>query len=364
MDAIFETCRAIVPNMNIVTKKSFYVNIAKFAIPVLILSRLELNSWLYMPFYLFLTSNANLDTTIINLVASKYSTQITKCECHDKQITRANLASPIYYIGHLAFINLLYYIPIVGPFIYLPLYATLYGFGIMEYFLVNVCTDHRYKYFDAIFIWSFLVGGTAHLLTWITCYLLFVQNSFFYTAILNFYTTQIIMNAIFKPQLNIIEYNIFHLSRSATSHIIKTSVFWLLEKLDGRQVTFNFLEYDYIFKYIIQRDVCKFIIHENQEQIEKMLTTALNLAQKTNVLGALNYFGEMFPGLLSEKNILAIKILKKPGTIEILLYLQKLFKQVVDDPAEVVLQDFIRSRSPSLEWDLDGEYVVLKHPIN
>lgn len=364
MDAIFETCRAIIPNMNMVTKKSFYVNIIKYAIPVLAISRISDYEWMFFPLYLFLTINASLDTTILNIVASKYSTQITKCECPEKQITRANLASPIYYIGHLLFINLLYYIPILGPFIYWPLYAILYGFGIMEYFLVNVCTVHRYKYFDAIFIWSFSVGLTVHVLTWITCYLLLVTNPFFYMAILNFYTTQIVMNAIFKPQLNIIEYNPFQLSRSATSHIIKTSVFWLLEKLDGRQVKFNLLDYDYIIKYFIQRDVTKFIIHENRDQIENILSTALNLSQKTNVLGALNYFGEMFPGLLSEKNILAIKILKKPGTIDVLLYLQKLFKDVVDDPAEVVLQDFIRSRSPSLEWDLDGEYVVLKHPIN
>jgi len=370
VEVIFETCRAIVPNMNIITNKSFYVNIVKYALPILICNRFLLDyEFLIIPFYIFLAANATLDTTILNLIASGHATQLElKCDCEEKQIIRANLASPFYYIGHLAFLQLLYYIPFVGPFIYWPLYFVLYGWNIMEYFLIKTCTFHRYKYFNAIFLWCFGIGITINFATWVTCHLFLIQNSFFYNAILNFYTTQVVMNAIFKPTLYIVQFNPFHISRSATSSIIKTMINWGLERLENNDTSLfwdKFKKIPYTFKDFAERDVCKFVIQENYKSIKNVLTQLLDLSQRKNVLKMVNYFGEMFPQLLSEKTTIAVKLLQRDDSIKFLQYLSKLLSENVSTDFQIteLTDQYMRSRSPSLEWDVEGEYVVLKHKI-
>ena len=111
LDSILETYRAAIPQANITTGKSFIVNIVKFGIPILLYERLPYNYYhwpLAYIIFLYMSVEPLLDTSILNIIASKKTLQIKGCDCSDKQIMRGNLSSPIYYIGNMLFLNLLY----------------------------------------------------------------------------------------------------------------------------------------------------------------------------------------------------------------------------------------------------------------
>ena len=287
LDAILETYRASVPVVTITTGKSFVVNILKYGLPILIYERLPYGyySWPFAYIIMFYMSlEPVLDTMILNSIAAKKSLQIKGCDCPEKQIIRGNISSPIYYLGHICFINLLYHIPFIGSIIYWILYPTIYGFGILEFCLANMCTRHRYKYFSEIMPFCFGIGACIHGIAMIISHLVMVDNPFLYMAILNVLTTQVIMNARYCPKVTRFVPNLFHLSRAMTSYLIKVGSEKIIEKIEKREIEMNIIaEIHNKIKCVLgsdfqdinaflNRDVCKYLITEhetkNQEHVE------------------------------------------------------------------------------------------------
>lgn len=386
LDAILETYRAAVPQANITTGKSFIVNIIKFGVPIILYERVPYNQYTW-PFaytlFLYMSIEPLLDNAILNLIASKKTLQIKGCDCGEKQIIRGALSSPIYYIGHILFLNLLYYIPYVGFFIYWILYPTLYGYGILEFFLAKMCTQHKYKYFGEIMPFCFGIGVCIQGLAMITCFILKINNPFFYMVILFLINTQVIMNGRFYPKTIRALPNPFHLSRAATSHLIKVGTGKIIEKLEMKEIEIStiiklFNQYKWILgddfkdiKSFCSRDVCKYLLLEHEPKIKNTLDTLIEISKQTNVMWFVDILGDLFPDyIISEKTRFVLKILQKEGMTEKLVEFRSLFQDVCYEGSATIFSDVQiieehfrgMSRSPSVEFSEDEEWMVLKYP--
>lgn len=386
LDAILETYRASVPVANITTGKSFIVNIIKYGIPIILYERLPYGYYHWPVAYLlflYMTIEPLLDTSILNLIASKKTLQIKGCECPEKQIIRGNLSSPIYYLGHIVFLNLLYCIPILGGPIYWILYPVLYGFGILEFFLAKMCTFHKYKYFTQIMPFCFGIGVCIHGLAMITCFVLRLNNPFFYIAILNIINTQVIMNGRFCPKSIKVLPNPFVLSRAATSQLIKYGSDKIIEKIEMKEIEVSeILIWLNSIKWILgddfkdiksfcSRDVCKYLILEHEPKIKSTLDTLIQVAQQTNVIWIVDLLGGIAPDyIISEKTRFVLKILQKEGMIDNLIEFRSMFEDVCNESSATIFADIDiienhfrgMSRSPSVEFSEDDEWMVLKYP--
>jgi len=384
-DAILETYRAAVPTVNKTTGKSFMANLIKYALPILIYERIALPYTRPAAYLLFtyLTIHATIDTSILNMIASKKTLQIKGCDCTEKQIIRASLASPFYYIGNILFLNLLYFIPYIGIVLYWILYPTLYGFAVLEFYLAGMCTRHRYKYFGAIMPYCFGIGLCIHGLTMIICHLLMINNPFFYIAVLNVIYTQVIMNGRFCPKETIELPTPFHLSRAATSYVISNAGKRIIDGLEKEEIQIPFiLEVWNKSKWImgkdfetldsfLSRDVCKYLILEHENKIKSTLDTLIEVSRQTNVIWFIDYFGDIIPDfIVSEKTSIALKILKREGMTDNLIYLRGLFNDIAYESTTTIfddvniIEDHFRamSRSPSVEFEEYDDFMVLKFP--
>jgi hypothetical protein len=387
-DAIKETYNAVIPTMNKITEKSFMTNIIKYALPILLYERLPYREYTQIPAYLlftYLTIFSTLDTSLLNVIAAKKAFQIKSCDCPEKQIIRASLSSPFYYLGNNLFVNLLYFIPFIGFPLYWILYITVFGFSILEFSLSGMCTKHRYKYFQECMPYCFGIGLTIHSLATFICYLLVIHNPFFYFAILNILYVQIIMNAKFYPKSSIFIPNPFQLSRAATSHVISTSSNLIIEKLEKQEIQVPFILHIWnkikfilgpdfkTLKSFLSRDVVKYLILEHDQKIKTALNTLIDVSRQTNVIWFVDMLGDILPNfLISEKTTIALKILKREGMTENLIYLRGIFHDIAYETTVKVFNgidirdDYLRamSRSPSLEWSEENEFMVLRFPKN
>lgn len=383
LNSILETYRAAVPVANETTSKSFIVSVVKYAFPILLYERLPYKYYTWPFAYFILTYMSiipTIDSAILNIVASKNSFLLKGCGCSEKQIMRGNISSIFYYIGHRIFICLLYYIPFVGFYIYWILYLILYGYGILEYFLSKMCTAHKYKFFSETIPFCFGIGLCVHGMTRIICYILNIENPFLYTAILQVINTQIIMNARYCPKHIMPLPNPFHLSRAATSYVIKIGSEKLIKGLEDDV----FVEYGYInilgsgfedLKSFLHRDICKYFLFEYEIKFKKSLKTLLEMSEKTNVIWVIEIMAGVMPeSVISEKVKIVLKILQKKGMVEKLRNLQSILNEIwyennitIFSDAEMVKSpsfDILRemSRSPSIEFSEDEDFIMLKFP--
>lgn len=386
LDAILETYRAAVPQANVTTGKSFIVNIIKFGVPIILYERLPYGYY-HWPFayllFLYMSIEPLLDTTILNMIASKKTLQIKGCDCPEKQIIRGQLSSPIYYLGHILFLNLLYCIPFIGHLIYWILYPTLYGFGIFEFFLAKMCTRHKYKYFGEVMPFCFGIGLCIHGLAMITCFTLKINNPFFYMAILNIINTQVIMNGRYCPKTIQALPNPFHLSRAATSYVIKVGSAKIIEKLEMQEIEMSeIIKFLDSIKWILgpdfkdlksfcERDVCKYLLLEHEPKIKSTLDILIEVSKQTNVMWFVDLLGDVVPDyVISEKTRIVLKILQKEGMTNKLIELRSMFEDVYHESSATIFSDMdiienhfrSMSRSPSVEFQENDEWMVLKYP--
>jgi hypothetical protein len=191
------------------------------------------------------------------------------------------------------------------------------------------------------------------------------------------------MNGRFCPKTIYPLPNPFHLSRAATSYVIKVSSAKIIEKLELKEIEMSeILRFLNEIKWVLgpdfkdlksfcERDVCKYLLTEHEPKIKKTLDTLIQVSQQTNVIWFVDSLGDLLPDyIISEKTKIVLKILQREGMTDKLIYLRSMFEDVCYESSATIFSDIdiienhIRgmSRSPSVEFSEDDEWMVLKYP--
>lgn len=368
MDIVPETIRAIIPNTS---KSTFYI--LKINIPGLItsafLNRMNIfDGILFIPLFINL-----LDSSLIN--AFTPAKQMTTCGCTQKHIKRGRIASGLYYIGNVLFVYLFSFIPVIGIALYWILYPLLLGFIIIEYFMNDMCTKHKYEFFRRHQKQLWLIGGVCLLAIEVLCFSFKINGIFFKSCLSQIIINQVIQNGNFQFVEENKLFNFFDLSRSATSHCIKSVTPILIERIQNPPEINLFLKYKWLLgssfkdmKSFLQRDVCMFILSKNEKMLIDNLNLGISLLDQSMLMWALDVFNGVAPDwMVSEQTKIVINLLKKKGIKEKLIMLKDTILDVLHETSAIlyqepiVIEDHFRamSRSPSLEFSENGEYMTL-----